>query len=85
MQTIYIDKLGADPEVFLVDKRGDPFSAEGIFGGTKAAPKPMDGLPEGYFIQEDNVAAEFNIPATGDPVVWARSLQRGMQYIKSVA
>jgi hypothetical protein len=85
MQSIYIQALGADPEVFLVDRKGNPFSAEGLFGGTKQEPKPMEGLPGGFFIQEDNVAAEFNIPASRDPGEWARSLQQGMAYIKEVA
>lgn len=85
MRPIYIDKLGGDPEVFLATMRGAPHSAEGLFGGTKAEPKPMAGLPNGFFIQEDNVAAEFNIPATSNPVEWARSLQEGLKYIKAVA
>lgn len=85
MRPIYIQKLGGDPEVFLCDRKGNPYSAEGLFGGTKYAPKPMENLPEGFFIQEDNVAAEFNIPATNDPIAWAQSLQAGLKYIKAVA
>jgi hypothetical protein len=85
MRHIYIQKLGGDPEVFLQDRKGNPFSAEGLFGGTKYEPKPMEGLPDGFFIQEDNVAAEFNIPATGDVETWAESLQAGLKYIKTVA
>lgn len=85
MDPIFIDKLGADPEVFLVDQQGQPFSAEGLFGGTKEAPRPMTGLPEGFFIQEDNVAAEFNIPATSNPDEWARRLQKGLSYIRKGA
>jgi hypothetical protein len=85
MYPIHIEKLGADPEVFLVDNNGNPYSAEGLFGGTKQEPKVMEGLPEGFFIQEDNVAAEFNIPATGNPQEWAKNLARGMAYIKAVA
>ena len=36
-------------------------SSIGLVGGSKYAPKPLGGRP-GFFIQEDNVAVEFNIP-----------------------
>lgn len=85
MNPINVRALGADPEVFLVNMKGNPHSAEGLFGGTKREPKPMEGLPHGYFIQEDNVAAEFNVPATPDVAEWARSLQEGLKYIRAVA
>jgi hypothetical protein len=85
MLPIHVLALGADPEVFLVDEQGKPFSAEGIFGGTKHNPKPMKGLPEGYFIQEDNVAAEYNVPPSEDIKVWAASLQKGLSYVRKVA
>lgn len=53
--------VGADPEVFLF--RGtQAISAEGRIGGTKRDPVPMENLGEGFTKQEDNVAAEFNIP-----------------------
>jgi len=77
--------LGADPEVFLKDKSGVPFSAEGLFGGTKAEPKPMDKLPQGFYIQEDNVAAEFNIPVAYSPPEFAQSIFRGVKYIAAKA
>jgi len=54
-------KIGADPEVFLQDKFGNPQTAIGLIGGTKINPLPI--TPHGHNIQEDNVAAEFNIPA----------------------
>lgn len=60
--------LGADPE-FFVSRRAAPETALpicGLLGGTKAAPVPIPGLPEGYFMQEDGLAAEFNIPPVSD-------------------
>lgn len=58
--------LGADPERFIWDKRsGEAIPVCGWLGGTKAAPKPL-GKYAGYFVQEDNVMAEYNIPVTTD-------------------
>jgi len=76
--------LGADPEVFLLDQQGQPFSAEGLFGGTKYEPKPM-GIGPGFNIQEDNVAAEYNIPPATTPAMFARNIERGLNYIRSRA
>lgn len=53
--------LGCDPEIFLVDAAGAFVSAIGKIGGSKQAPRRLP-LGEGYAVQEDNVALEFNIP-----------------------
>lgn len=53
--------IGSDPE-FFVKKGGKIVSAIGLFGGTKLKPKALQEFGDGYFIQEDNVAVEFNIP-----------------------
>lgn len=53
-------KIGADIEVFLKDASGKYISAIGLIGGTKDNPRSL-GI-EGHAVQEDNVAAEFNIP-----------------------
>jgi hypothetical protein len=55
--------IGADPELFLKDKNGKFISAIGKFGGTKEKPLPLAHLGDGFAVQEDNVAVEFNIPA----------------------
>lgn len=52
--------IGADPEFFL-EQNGDLKSAIDRVGGNKQAPRPLGGR-EGFFVQEDNVAVEFNIP-----------------------
>jgi hypothetical protein len=52
--------VGADPEFFLERGEGEFHSAIDRIGGIKSAPRPMSR--EGFFVQEDNVAVEFNIP-----------------------
>lgn len=52
--------IGADPELFLV--QGDNLkSSVGLIGGNKEYPRAITDRP-GFFVQEDNVAVEFNIP-----------------------
>lgn len=51
--------LGTDPELFL-EKNGKIISAIGKIGGSKSEPQPISN--DGHFIQEDNVAIEYNIP-----------------------
>jgi hypothetical protein len=52
--------LGADPECFVGNASGVK-SIIGKVGGSKEAPMPLP-LGNGYAVQEDNVAMEFNIP-----------------------
>ena len=52
--------LGTDPELFL-EKDNKIISAIGKIGGSKSEPQPISD--NGHFIQEDNVAIEYNIPA----------------------
>lgn len=54
-------KLGCDPEIFLVDAFGALKSSIGLIGGSKEDPRPLP-IGDGYAVQEDNVAIEFNIP-----------------------
>lgn len=65
--------LGADPELFVVNAKGEFISSIGKFGGTKDNPKPIGA---GCAIQEDNVAVEFNIPPSAD----ADSFIAGLNY-----
>jgi hypothetical protein len=53
--------LGCDPELFLVDATGAFVSSIGKIGGTKECPRPVP-IGEGFAVQEDNVALEYNIP-----------------------
>ena len=55
--------LGSDPEFFITDKAGRLKSIIGLLGGTKEEPRWIDDFGE-FKVQEDNVAAEYNIPAS---------------------
>lgn len=50
---------GADPEVALVNPAGGFVSSIGLVGGTKKAPKSVEGSKVGLTVQEDNVSLEF--------------------------
>lgn len=63
--------LGADPELFLF-KDGKPKSIIGLLGGTKTAPVPVKEIGKGFAYQEDNVLAEYNIPAAISPEHWKK-------------
>jgi len=58
-------KLGCDPEIFLTDAAGTLRSSIGLIGGSKNMPLPLP-LGDGFAVQEDNVAIEFNIPASSN-------------------
>lgn len=79
--------VGADPEVFLVTRGANstPQSAEGLIGGDKFHPVPMEGLAEGFMIQEDNVAAEFNIPPARTSDEFCKNIFLGLKYVSKVA
>jgi hypothetical protein len=52
--------IGADPEVFVATEDGTIISAEGLVGGGKFNPTEFD--ERGFFVLEDNVMLEFNVP-----------------------
>lgn len=77
--------LGADPELFLRDVRtGSVHSAVGLIGGTKAKPIPMEGLRDGFAMQEDNVMVEYNIPPATSGNRFARHISEGLRHINHV-
>lgn len=84
MSYLQLNMLGADPELFLM-KNGTPWSIEGLLGGTKENPKPIPGLPEGFAVQEDNVAAEFNIPPCNTAEEFNRNIAVVLKYLQKVA
>jgi hypothetical protein len=55
-------RLGADPEVFLEDEAGKPRSAIGYILADKHNPLQIEGMAQGFTLQEDNVALEYGIP-----------------------
>lgn len=84
MKNIIMAGVGADPEVFLVTDKDVPKSAEGLFGGSKDNPKPM-GIGDGFFIQEDNAAAEYNIPPAKTSKEFSNYIIQGLSYIRKEA
>jgi hypothetical protein len=73
--------LGADPEIFFA-RSGEPVSAIGMIGGSKDRPRP---LGDDFFILEDNVAAEFNIPPANTFLRWDENLKRGVEFVRKFA
>ena len=72
--------VGADPEVFLQDLMGEVRSAIGHIGGTKNNPrKTKNGT-----VQEDNVAAEFNISPASSAQVFADNIAGGLDDINEL-
>lgn len=69
-------RAGADPEVFM--HNGQQFvSVIGKVPGTKWNPLQVQGLPQGFTLQQDNVSLEFGIPP-------AASKEEFRQYINEV-
>lgn len=74
--------LGSDPELFLFDPHQNKFiSSIGIVGGSKWQPLPLD--EPGFFVQEDNVLVEFNIPPANTEGEFVSYLSSGMDQIKN--
>lgn len=74
-------KIGADPEIFLQDAAGALISAIGRIGGSKDFPRPLEVLGDGFAVQEDNVALEYNIPASGSEDELVKNIKAAMTYL----
>lgn len=74
--------IGADPEVFLQDAQGGLVSAIDKIGGSKENPRPLDDLGEGFAVQEDNVALEYNIPPANSAEMFVDHIQMAMKYLQ---
>lgn len=72
--------LGSDPECFLIDSAGKFISVVGKIGGTKMAPMPLP-IGDGFAVQEDNVAVEFNIPPSPNVEVFSKNIMDAMSYL----
>jgi len=76
-------KLGSDPEVFIKNKiTGQHKSIEGLLGGTKDLPFPMD--KEGFFFLEDGLAMEFNINPADNPKEFSDNIEYALNYLESI-
>ena len=78
---IQLTGVGADPEFFLSNGK-KIVSAIGKVGGTKKSPKPLS-LP-GYFIQEDNVLVEMNIPPASSGEELGENIKTGLRLVRDV-
>lgn len=70
-----LQSIGSDIEVFGRKPDGKHISLCGLIGGTKEHPRQIEGLPEGFMLQEDNVSCEFNIPACQTKTQWMDSIK----------
>ncbi len=73
-------KLGCDPEVFLTDAAGALVSSIGKIGGTKLQPRQLP-IGDGYCVQEDNVALEFNIPPAESKELFVANIKNIKNYL----
>lgn len=73
--------LGCDPEAFLADAKGNLKASCGLIGGTKQMPLPIPALGDGFAVQEDNVAIEFNIPPASTEREFVNSIGRVMKVL----
>ena len=72
--------IGADPEVFLTDTSGNFISSIGKIGGSKRNPRKLER--DGFFLQEDNVATEFNIPPASNLAAFVESIEWSIKRIE---
>lgn len=77
-------KLGCDPEIFCEDDFGNIRSAIDTFGGTKEEPRELP-LGKGFAVQEDNVALEFNIPASETSDIFVKNINDVVNYLADTA
>lgn len=73
--------LGADPEVFVGDDLGVK-SIIGRVGGTKEHPRALP-IGDGFAIQEDNVALEYNIPPSPSRELFVENIATAMSFIET--
>jgi len=73
-------KVGADPELFLIDETGKYISSVGLVGGTKEVPLPIDN--EGNCLQEDNVSVEFNIKPASNKQEFLGSINKVLDVLE---
>ncbi len=71
--------FGSDIEVLLQDLTGRLFPVCGTVGGTKDKPR---SLGKGFYIQEDNVALEFNIPVSKTQDQFMNNVRKGLALCK---
>jgi len=77
-----LDKVGTDTEMFLRDiETNNPVPVIGLIGGTKANPKPVPELGDGFCVQEDNVMLEYNVPPAKTKTQFVNNIMTMNQYL----
>ena len=71
-------RVGSDPELFLKTPSGKHISVIGKVGGSKEHPKPIFGMPEGFTLQEDNVALELGMPPAASKQQFVQNVRAAM-------
>jgi hypothetical protein len=74
--------IGCDPEVFV----GDDVQARSVIdkiGGSKEFPRPLP-IADGFSVQEDNVALEFNIPASPDKESFTQNMAAATGFLEQM-
>lgn len=74
-------RLGTDPEIFLKDAAGGLIASCGLIGGTKENPLPLP-IGEGFAVQEDNVAIEFNVPPSASSEEFIKHINQAMVFLR---
>lgn len=76
--------IGSDPEAFLMNNQGIFISAVGRIGGSKKEPLKIS-QDEGFCVQEDGVAVEFNVPPAKTADAFAANITRMVAYLEAKA
>jgi hypothetical protein len=72
-------RLGADPEVFLVDAMGKHISAIPYIQADKWNPMQIPDMSKGFTLQQDNVSLEYGIPPAASADEFVAHIQDVMQ------
>lgn len=69
-------RCGADPEILLINRsKKQHQSVIGLIGAGKWNPKQIEGMPEGFTLQEDNVALEFGVPPASSAEEFVKNIR----------
>lgn len=74
--------VGCDPEIFVGDNNSVR-SIIGKVGGTKELPLPLP-IGDGFAVQEDNVALEFNIPPSDSKSSFVHNLNQATGFLEQM-